>query len=465
MVGVEEVGGEERGKRLGAFFTPPDLARAVVAWAVRSAGDRVLDPAAGEAVFLQAAVERLKDLGSQEAPAHVRGIELDPRIREEALALLGSSGSVVDIHLGDFFGFRSEDFATSFDAVVGNPPYVRYHRFRGDARRRARDVAASRGVWLSGLASAWAPFVIHASTFVAPGGRLALVLPAELLHVDYASPVREFLLRRFARVTVVAFEEAVFPGALIDAVLLLAEDGSPGSGLRLVMLEDLRGLGRPLAGEFTRCPPQRWSQLRSDHPGTHVLRSLEQEGVLQPLAAVGSVDIGAVTGANSYFLLTAREARALEVRRNQWLSCVARPAQLAGAIVTAGEMDALSETTKAMLLHLTDAGMDREGSPLGRYLATGVSRGVHERYKCRVRHPWYMVPGARVPDIFISYMSHRAPRVVLNLARATSTNLVHHLMLRDSALPCFRRRALLTGRRPEASNMGQSSGGPDWPTP
>ena len=36
-------------KARGAFFTPPELARFVARWAIRFPGDRVLEPACGEA--------------------------------------------------------------------------------------------------------------------------------------------------------------------------------------------------------------------------------------------------------------------------------------------------------------------------------------------------------------------------------------------------------------------------------
>lgn len=37
---------------------------------------------------------------------------------------------------------------------------------------------SGRGVRLSGLASSWAAFLIHAGAFLSPNGRLAMVLPA-----------------------------------------------------------------------------------------------------------------------------------------------------------------------------------------------------------------------------------------------------------------------------------------------
>ena len=64
---------------------------------------------------------------------------------------------------------------------------------------------------------------MHAASFLAVGGRMGLVLPAELLSVNYAASVREFLLRRFERVRLILFDERVFPGVQEEVVLLLAD--------------------------------------------------------------------------------------------------------------------------------------------------------------------------------------------------------------------------------------------------
>ncbi len=51
-------------KARGAFFTPPELCRYVVSWAIRSASDEVLEPSCGESAFLLAAGERLDTLAA-----------------------------------------------------------------------------------------------------------------------------------------------------------------------------------------------------------------------------------------------------------------------------------------------------------------------------------------------------------------------------------------------------------------
>ena len=122
---------------------------------------------------------------------------------------------------------------------------MRYHDFVGEARARSRAAALRAGVRLSRLASSWAAFTVHAALFLKPGGRLGLVLPAELLTVNYAADVRRFLMARFARVRLVLFTERVFPGVQEEVVLLLAEGAGPTDRCELYQVADIAGLGAP----------------------------------------------------------------------------------------------------------------------------------------------------------------------------------------------------------------------------
>ena len=113
------------------------------------------------------------------------------------------------------------------DAVIGNPPFVRYHDHRGMERKRSAAAALAQGVRLSGLASSWAALLVHSCSFLNPEGRVAMVLPAELMTVGYAEPIRRWLRSRFADVHLVLFEELQFTDAEEQVVLLVAR-GSGG---------------------------------------------------------------------------------------------------------------------------------------------------------------------------------------------------------------------------------------------
>src|SRR5262245_66120150 len=110
-------------KARGAFYTPTPVARFIVDWAVRSADDDVLEPSCGEAVFLHEVGIRGTRRG------RVVGVELHADSALESERGLRREGIAATIHAGDFF--QHSEFDT-YDAVIGNPPYVRYQDFTGE---------------------------------------------------------------------------------------------------------------------------------------------------------------------------------------------------------------------------------------------------------------------------------------------------------------------------------------------
>lgn len=223
-------------KARGAFFTPDKVARFITDWAIRSTDDAVIEPSCGEAGFLHQI-----DRGHT---GRIVGVEIHPASAWEAERTLKREGINAAVHVGDFFGHTE---LGQYDAAVGNPPYVRYQGWTGDARTASLQAALRAGVNLTNLASSWAAFTVHSALHLRTGGRLGLVLPAELLTVNYAAPVRQFLMDHFADVNLVLFEERVFPGVEVEAVLLLADkydpDGRRGTDhMSLIQVRDASDL-------------------------------------------------------------------------------------------------------------------------------------------------------------------------------------------------------------------------------
>lgn len=102
---------------------------------VRSPSDVVLDPSAGEGAFILAAAQRLTALGATSA-SQLIGIELSSStVRRSQAVLLDASVSAKMI-CRDFFKCSVRDTG-QVDALIGNPPFIRLHRFSGDTRERA----------------------------------------------------------------------------------------------------------------------------------------------------------------------------------------------------------------------------------------------------------------------------------------------------------------------------------------
>lgn len=416
-------------KARGAFFTPEAVARYVTQWAVRSADDSVLEPSCGEAAFLLEAGRHLVTLGAKPELMSLHGAELHEASASNALALLAHEGLSAQISVGDFF---KEEPRAAYDAVIGNPPYVRYQSFSGDSRAASRRAALRAGVKLTNLASSWAAFTVHAALFVKDGGRLGLVLPAELLSVNYAAPVREFLMRSFSRVRLVLFTERVFPGVLEEVVLVLAEGKGEGPTDHCELLQARNGaaLADLDDSDVTRWAPrvgERWSSLHLSDLGEAAYRKVLAAPGFVDLEAWGDTTLGMVTGANRYFALTGAEAARLKLPGRELLR-LSPPGSR--------HLRALSLSTKNL-----DA-LDGEGAPTwlfrpagspspsaARYIAEGEAAQVHVGYKCRIRSPWWRVPYLAPADLLLTYMNADTARLCENRAGAHHLNSVHGVYL------------------------------------
>lgn len=122
---AEHIDTDAQRKARGAFFTPPEVAAYVARWAVRSSADRVLEPSCGEAAFLLAAHERVQTLPAA-GPVRLDGVELHGASARAARAVLRAAGASAHVRVSDFFAVEPDP---SYDAVIGNPPYVRYQDF------------------------------------------------------------------------------------------------------------------------------------------------------------------------------------------------------------------------------------------------------------------------------------------------------------------------------------------------
>ncbi len=407
-------------KARGAFYTPSELTTFLASWALRSSGDRILEPSCGDGAFVTALGSRFAQLGLAEPGPQLIGVEREPSETQKSMALAPSA----DIRTLDFFDLEPNE-VEPVDAAVGNPPYIRYHGFIGADRAKGLARSTAQGVDLTNLASSWAHFVIHASGFLKPAGRLALVLPAELLHTDYGGPVREFLMRRFSSVVVVAFDEMVFADAQVDAVLLLASQDDE-LGLRVIRLRDesaLAAIDLVPAVDQVRGVDARWSGAVDLVAGRVYLEAFSQHR-LQRLGAIASVDIGFVSGANDYFVLSPERAVALGLPSSVLTPTVRRPSDIPGLETRDGEVQ--------LLLNL-NADAPLSASVLA-YLAHGESIGISQKYKPRSRKRWYAVPLPRAPaQAFMPYMSHHGPRVVVNRHGARNSNLLHGIALKHPA--------------------------------
>jgi hypothetical protein len=304
---------------------------------------------------------------------------------------------------------------------------------------------------------------VHASAFLTPTGRLAMVLPAELLTVGYAEPIRRWLKQRFAVVNLVMFERLQFRGADEQVVLLVAHGTGPCDSFCLYHVDDADDLAElhPLDPVGAKPASEgKWSDLALPLDVRQLFRSMADR--MARLDAYGTPELGTVTGNNEYFTMS-EVTRAKYGIPEHHLVRISPPGtkHLKGLQFSAAHWEELKLAGKRVWLLYPQEPVRDKG--LTTYLKQGRTEGVDQAYKCTVRDPWWRPAVVPVPDLFFTYMSHRYPRLIDNSARVTFVNSMHGLRLRDDvpsktrvALPLL---ALNSATMLGAEIMGRSYGG------
>jgi hypothetical protein len=403
-------------RALGAYYTPPVAAQLLVKWALRNKGDRVLEPSMGDGAFLGALALESERRG---LGAEVWGVEL-------AVDTFASTVAVGD--LDPRHAIRDDFLAVDpfeVDAVVGNPPYVRLRHLPADQQRTALPVADRvLGEPMDPAGSVWMPFVLHATEFLARGGRLGFVLPYDLTYVRYSRPLWRFLAERFTDLRVVRVHERMFPEILQEVVLLLA-DGFGGS-TTIVSFEAYETVAR-----LERREPAIRSVIEIDDivAGERVfleaLLSEDTRALLEDrirpttvsASALVTFHIGYVCGDKSFFHPDAETIAKYGLPDGSLLNALTSSRQLRGMGIRTAAVP--GNRLSRLFMPPQDRGLLTPGERA--YLGNGDATGVSQRYKCRIRDPWYVTPYVRTPDVVVPVFTEK-PALLVNDASLVASN-------------------------------------------
>src|SRR6266446_4646938 len=305
-------------KLRGGYYTPKPIADFLAQWAILTPVTKVLEPSCGDGILLESAIETLISLGAEKTTIKnlVQGIELDlheaQKASERLHALDGLQLAQIDI--GDFFTYCHSCLLEErfFDSVIGNPPFIRYQNFPESYRKMAFYLMQQAGLHPNRLTNSWVPFLVAATLLLNKTGRLAMVIPAELLQVNYAAELRYFLSKHYSYITLVTFKKLVFDGIQQEIVLLLGEkNGSEHTGIRTIELNGIDDLTSyeyaSFLGEQLKemdHSTEKWTMYFLGEQELQLLRALKSNSKLTTAGNVIGVDVGIVTGLNEFFVLT-----------------------------------------------------------------------------------------------------------------------------------------------------------------
>lgn len=406
---------------LGAYYTPDKIAAVLAEWAILNPNGNVLDPSFGGCSFMQASASILKRLGCLDPGRLVYGVDVDASCNR----YVRKHSDLIEnnVVFRDFLALRPRDLpGAPFHAIVGNPPYVRHHWMKGDAKVNARSTLELAQARVPATASSWAYFVVHALQFLADGGRLALVLPEAVLQADYAKSVRTLLAQRFERTQLIQLRERVFADTEEPVVIVLGEGRGPGE-LEVKSVADVSELARVIEGAETPRHLITTSNGRTlERAAFEVLSTAIMTKCIRHFGQLAQIRIGFVTGANRYFIRSASDLDELGHPDEARLPVVTRTSWLDGLTFSADDHAVRAAAdSRAFLVHPMD-----DTSALSGWLAQGEAEAVNTRHKCGDRDPWYQVRLVdRPPDAFASSTRQGLPRLAVNIASYHCSNTLH----------------------------------------
>lgn len=291
---------------------------------------RILEPSFGDGDFLLPALDRLLAAARRERVAAnalidaIRGVELHEATfqatREKVLARLTEGGiapadarRLADawLHQGDFLLL---DLPEGFDAVVGNPPYVRQELLPdvliAEYRARYRTIFDRADLYI--------PFIERSLTLLAQKGCLAFICADRWMKNRYGGPLREMVATHFhLRAYVDMVDAPAFHSDVIayPAITVIGRERSKRTRIARRPEIDagaLQELARKLTAESVAPDDPQVREIEGVAAGAEpwILQSPDQLAVVRRIEAAFpalehagcKVGIGVATGADKEFI-------------------------------------------------------------------------------------------------------------------------------------------------------------------
>jgi adenine-specific DNA methylase len=418
-------------KLRGGFYTPEKIAEFILKWAVNGNKDYdVLEPSCGDGIFLEQIVKNNFKCKSLTA------IEIDPDESEKAKKIKPKNSEIIT---GDFFKFCNST-NKKFNLVVGNPPYIRYQYFNKDQRKEAEKIFQKANLKYSKLTNAWVSFIVGSTLLLKENerGKIAFVVPAEILQVSYAKQLREFLARSYNKISIVSFKKLVFDKIQQEVVLLLCEKNPEEKAHLIEHLEVMNADGlSKLDVSKLKAPKKKidfesskWTFYFLEQEEINFLENLMHGKKIKPLRTFANVEVGITMGSNAFFTVPQEIVNNYNLKEYS-KPLVGRSVQVTGCRFTKDDWkENVKSEARANFLQFPAIRSLKKNKLAMDYIKEGEKKGINKWYKTSIRDEWQRVPSAWISDAFFIRRNNIYPRLIINEAKAYTTDTMHRVSIK-----------------------------------
>lgn len=420
-------------KLRGAYYTPFDLADKIVRLFDFEKIKTILEPSCGDGVFIDALAKN--SLISK----NITAVEIEEPELNKVKERYKNEESVKLIK-DDFLNFyENAKKSQSYDLILGNPPYIRYQYLSEAQRNILSQIIEENGMKPNKLINIWVCFLVACTKLLSENGKIAFVIPAELLQVAYAEELRLFLSNQFSKITLITFETLVFPDIEQEILVFVGEKGGQEKGIRIIEMHDLNDFSKLDLESNGFIPLQhvkeKWTRYFTNSEEIELIRQLKEDKRFKKFSDFGIINVGITTGDNDFFSIDKEREEKYQLT-NALLPLIGRSSHAHGIYFTKRDWQVNSKNgKKSQLLNFPDIPFEEYPQGYKNYIKKGEDDGINKGYKCRIRDRWYIVPSVWVPDAFFLRRNNLYPKFVLNKCNAVSTDTMHRMKINKDVNP------------------------------
>lgn len=420
-------------KLRGAYYTPFDLADKIIKLFNFDTIKTILEPSCGDGVFIDALAN------NKHLEKNITAIEIEkPELKKVKNRY--NDSKALNLINDDFFSFykksKNKEF---FDLILGNPPYIRYQYLSEAQRNTLSEIIEENGMKANKLVNIWVCFLVSCTKLLSENGRIAFIIPAELLQVAYAEDLRLFLSNQFSKITLITFETLVFPDIEQEIVVFIGEKGGQEKGIRIIEMHDLSDFSKLDLNSNGFIPLQhvkeKWTRYFTNKDEIKIIQQLKEDSRFKKFSDFGVINVGITTGDNNFFSIDKKREEKYHLT-NALLPLIGRSSHAHGIYFTKEDWKLNTENgKKSQLLNFPETSFDTYPQSYKDYIKKGEEEGINKGYKCRIRDRWYIVPSVWIPDAFFLRRNNLYPKFVLNKCNAVSTDTMHRMKFNKGVNP------------------------------
>jgi len=427
-------------KLRGSYYTPKKLADFIVKLFIDDINNdkvkTILEPACGDGVFIKSIMENINNNQIDKVTA----VEI---IEDEA-------DKVTDL-VKDYNKYEviNDDFIQTYnlllsqepyDLILGNPPYIRYQYLTEKQRQLQSEILVSHNMKSNKLINAWVCFLVACVQLLSENGKIAFIIPAELLQVAYAEDLRLFLTNNLAKITILAFEELVFDNIEQEVLVLIGEKNSNEAVENAIIgvkeLKNLDCLSEFTMDEVEYRPiehnKEKWTKYFINDNELDLVKAIRNNNKFVTFSDISIVNVGITTGNNKYFSVSKDIVGEYELD-NVVIPLIGRSSHAHGIYFTYEDWQVnVNKNKNAFLIKFPqDISFEQYSEKHKGYIEKGEEEKENIGYKCQIRDRWYIVPSVWIPDAFFLRRNNTFPKFVINNINAVSTDTMHRIKFNE----------------------------------